>query len=59
MAFEKAGNKPVTWGVLGASHFALMAAIPAMQQAPLVSVRALASRSLDKAKQTAATAKAL
>jgi predicted dehydrogenase len=54
MAFEKTGSKPVTWGVLGASHFALMAAIPAMQQAPLVSVRALSSRSLDKAKQTAA-----
>jgi predicted dehydrogenase len=56
MAFEKSGSKPVTWGVLGASHFALMAAIPAMQQAPLVSVRALASRSLDKAKQAAASA---
>jgi predicted dehydrogenase len=56
MAFEKSGGKPVTWGVLGASHFALMAAIPAMQRAPLVSVRALASRSLDKAKQAAASA---
>jgi predicted dehydrogenase len=44
----------VVWGVLGASHFALMAAIPAMQQAPLVDLRALASRSLDKAKAAAA-----
>ncbi|HXK20914.1 MAG TPA: Gfo/Idh/MocA family oxidoreductase, partial [Polyangiaceae bacterium] len=49
-----AQEKPVVWGVLGASHFALMAAIPAMQQAPLVDLRALASRSLDKAKQAAA-----
>jgi len=57
MAVEKSGGKPVTWGVLGASHFALMAAIPAMQRAPLVSLRALASRSLDKAKQAAAFAK--
>ena len=48
-----AQEKPVVWGVLGASHFALMAAIPAMQQAPLVELRALASRSLDKAKQAA------
>ena len=56
MGFEKSSGKPVTWGVLGASHFALMAAIPAMQRAPLVSVRALASRSLDKAKQAAASA---
>lgn len=49
-------EKPVVWGVLGASHFALMAAIPAMQRAPLVDLRALASRSLDKAKQAAASA---
>jgi len=48
-------EKPVVWGVLGASHFALMAAIPAMQQAPLVELRALASRSLDKAKRAAAS----
>src|SRR5882724_4468504 len=50
-----AQEKPVVWGVLGASHFALMAAIPAMQRAPLVDLRALASRSLDKAKQAAAS----
>lgn len=48
-------EKPVVWGVLGASHFAQMAAIPGMQRAPLVSVRALASRSLETAK-CAATA---
>jgi predicted dehydrogenase len=51
-----AQEKPVVWGVLGASHFALMAAIPAMQLAPLVDLRALGSRSLDKAKQAAASA---
>ena len=53
MAKEKSGKGPVAWGVLGASHFALMAAIPAMQKAPLVEVRALASRSLEKAEQAA------
>lgn len=56
MAKEKSDGDPVTWGVLGASHFAMMAAIPAMQQAPLVSVRAIASRSLDKAQQAARAA---
>jgi predicted dehydrogenase len=56
MTEEKSGQKPVVWGVLGASHFALMATIPAMQKAPLVELRALASRSLDKAKQAAASA---
>ena len=55
MVEEKSGDRPVVWGVLGASHFALMAAIPAMQKAPLVDLRALASRSLDKAKQAAAS----
>ncbi|HVY32203.1 MAG TPA: Gfo/Idh/MocA family oxidoreductase [Polyangiaceae bacterium] len=53
MVEEKSGDKPVRWGVLGASHFALMAAIPGMQKAPLVRVSALASRSLDKAQQAA------
>ena len=43
------------WGVLGARHFALMATIPAMQKAPLVSIRALASRSLDKAQRAASS----
>lgn len=53
MVEEKSGSKPVRWGVLGASHFALMAAIPGMQKAPLVTVSALASRSLEKAQQAA------
>jgi predicted dehydrogenase len=44
----------VRWGVLGASHFAKMATIPAMQQSSLVSIEALASRSLDKARADAA-----
>lgn len=56
MVEEKSGDKPVTWGVLGASHFALMAAIPAMQRAPLVEVRAVASRTLAKARQAAHSA---
>jgi predicted dehydrogenase len=54
MSEENVSSSKVRWGVLGASHFALMAAIPAMQKAPLVELRALASRSLDKAKQAAA-----
>jgi predicted dehydrogenase len=58
MAKEKSDHDPVVWGVLGASHFAMMAAIPAMQKAPLVSLRAVASRSLDKAQQAARTAQA-
>lgn len=53
MAEEKSSK--VRWGVLGASHFALMATIPAMQKAPLVDLRALASRSRDKAAQAAAS----
>lgn len=47
-------QRPVVWGILGVSHFAQMAAIPGMLQASLVDVRALASRSLEKAKQAAA-----
>lgn len=46
-------DKPVVWGVLGVSHFALMAAIPGMQRAPLVEVRAIASRAMGKARQAA------
>lgn len=53
MSEEKSTSKPVVWGVLGASHFALMAAIPAMQRAPLVRLAALASRSREKAEQAA------
>lgn len=44
---------PVRWGVLGASHFAIHATIPAMQQAALCRVTAIASRSLAKAEQAA------
>jgi predicted dehydrogenase len=53
MAGENSGERKVVWGVLGASHFALAAAIPAMQRAPLVELRAIASRSLVKAQQAA------
>ena len=53
MSEEKSSGAKVRWGVLGASHFALMAALPAMQKAPLVELRALASRSLDKARAAA------
>jgi predicted dehydrogenase len=49
-------DTPVRWGVLGASRFALMATIPAARQAPLVDLRALASRSPEKARQAAAAA---
>jgi predicted dehydrogenase len=56
MSKQDGGDPPVRWGVLGASRFALMAAIPAMRDAPLVELRALASRSLDKARQAAAAA---
>ncbi len=52
MSTESA-EKPVVWGVLGSSHFAMMAAIPGMRGAPLVEVRAISSRSLDKAKAVA------
>ena len=56
--FMTDGNKtlePVRWGVLGASHFALSATLPAMQKAPLVKLCALASRSLSKAQQAASS----
>ena len=56
MADEKKAQKPVVWGVLGASHFALMAAIPAIAGAPLATVGAVASRSVDKARKAAAMA---
>jgi predicted dehydrogenase len=56
MADEKKARKPVVWGVLGASHFALNAAIPAIAGAPLATLRAVASRSIDKARKAAAQA---
>jgi predicted dehydrogenase len=45
--------EPVRWGVLGASHFALSATIPAMKKASLVSLHAIASRSVEKAREAA------
>ncbi len=56
MVEETCDEKPVVWGVLGTSHFALMAAIPGMRNAPCVEIRAIASRSLDKAKASAESA---
>ncbi len=53
MTNGQAALEPVRWGVLGASHFALSATIPAMQQAGLVNLLALASRSPEKAQQAA------
>ena len=50
---DKRSTQPVVWGVLGSSHFAQMAAIPGMRAASLVEVRAIASRSPDKAKAAA------
>ena len=50
---DERSTKPVVWGVLGSSHFAQMAAIPGMRGASLVEVRAMASRSLEKAKAAA------
>jgi predicted dehydrogenase len=54
MTDQASNGRPVVWGVLGVSHFALMAAIPAMQRASRVELRALGSRSLEKAQQAAA-----
>jgi predicted dehydrogenase len=54
MSSGDSGARKVVWGVLGVSHFALMAAIPAMRQADLVELRGLASRSLAKAQKAAA-----
>lgn len=46
-------NEPVVWGVLGVSHFARMAAMAGMRHASLVDLRAIASRSFDKARAAA------
>ena len=45
--------KKVRWGVLGAARIARRRVIPAMQQGQYSEVTALASRNLEKAKQTA------
>lgn len=42
-------DNPVKWGVFGVSNFAQLGALPAMQDAPLASLWAIASRSLEKA----------
>jgi predicted dehydrogenase len=46
---------PVRWGVLGAADIALRKVIPAMQQAELCRVEAIASRTQDKAEAAAAS----
>lgn len=43
------GIRPVVWGVLGASRFAMRKSVPRMQQARHTEIRALASRQLEKA----------
>jgi predicted dehydrogenase len=45
--------RPVRWGVLGASRFAVQLALPAMGRGPLTELAALASRDLAKARQAA------
>lgn len=42
-------DRPVKWGVFGVSNFARMGALPAMRDAPLATLWAIASRSLEKA----------
>lgn len=49
----KENSRPVRWGVLGASHFALKISLPSMQRGPLTEIAALASRDLGRAKQAA------
>ena len=48
-------HEPVRWGVLGAAGIAVNRAIPAMQLAANCEVVAIASRSLDKAQDVAAS----
>lgn len=44
---------PVVWGVLGASRFALKKSVPRMRKSARTEVRALASRSIEKAQSAA------
>ncbi len=53
-SIDEASLTPVSWGVLGASNFALNVSLPAMQRGPLTEIRALASRDPSKAKAAAA-----
>jgi predicted dehydrogenase len=46
--------KPVRWGILGASHFALKVSLPGMKRGPLTVLSAIASRDLRKAQAAAA-----
>lgn len=46
-------NETVNWGVLGVANIATRKVIPAMQGSTLSPVRAIASRSLDRAEQAA------
>ena len=46
--------KPVQWGILGASNFALKVSLPGMKTGALTDLRALASRDLSKATAAAA-----
>ncbi len=48
-------RKKVKWGVLGAAKIATVKVIPAMQQSEWSEVTAIASRSLEKAKQAASS----
>jgi len=49
-------SRKVRWGVLGAANIALKKVIPAMQKAELCEIAAIASRSIDKAREAASDA---
>ncbi len=46
-------DKKISWGVLSTSNIAIEKVIPAMQEGAFTSIDAIASRNLDKAKETA------
>lgn len=45
--------EPVRWGIVGAANIALEKVIPGMKKSPLIDIRAIASRSADKARAAA------
>lgn len=45
--------EPVRWGIVGAAKIALEKVIPGLKKSPLIDVRAIASRSADKARASA------
>lgn len=45
--------KPVVWGVLGTARIGLAKVLPAMQRSPLIELRAIGSRSQEKAEAAA------